>query len=70
MATVLYTVHTTVQLYSREVEKIKCPNHAVKYYWTRLEYLTKTLHLSEGRRSNQIVVVTLVIAFNVVNMPQ
>ena len=40
-SSVLYTIHTTVQPYSREVEKIECANHAVKSYRTRLEQLAK-----------------------------
>ena len=40
-SSVLYTIQTTVQPYGREIEKIKCANHAVKCYRTRLEQLAK-----------------------------
>lgn len=40
-SSVLYTIHTTVQPYGKQVEKIECANHAVKCYRSRLEQLTK-----------------------------
>ena len=48
-SSVLYTIHTTVRPYGREVEKIECANHAVKCYWTRLEQLAKDFPSFRGR---------------------
>ena len=48
-SSVLYTIHTTVQPYDREVEKIECANHAIKCYWTRLEQFAKEFPSFRGR---------------------
>ena len=37
---VLYTIHTTVP-YDRNVSKLECTNHCVKYYRSHLEQLVK-----------------------------
>ena len=48
-SSVLYTIQTTVQTYGRDVVKIKCANHAIKCYRSRLEQLAKDFPSFHGR---------------------
>ena len=48
-SSVLYTIQTTVQCYSRDVVKIECPNHTIKCYRSRLEQLAKDFPSFRGQ---------------------
>ena len=48
-SSVLYTIKTTIQSYSRDAVKIECGNHAVRCYHSRLEQLVKDLPSFHGQ---------------------